>query len=230
MCEGVKVKNKNKNMQNYYNNFNKFIQPISNKKYFKEFFIFFLIISLSQLVFYYDEEKVVALCLISFGILFYNNLNTLIYDILNEKAETLEAEFKELFEAKFKIMWKLRIYWRLFLDLEDNIVELYWWSKNNILKITILKNKNINMLKKHWLKDYINFLLDKKFMIQKNLQKLFLNFLIVNIYDKIKINILNYFLLLKKPLNNTVDLISKLFVSKMYYKYKIGFSKTKFVL
>ena len=210
-------------MNNYYNNINKYMESLSQKKNFKEFFLFFLIITLSQFIFSYDEEKVIVLCLLSFGILFYNNFNTLIYNALNEKAETLEWEFKELFEAKFKIMWKLRIYWRLFLDLEDKIIELFWWSKNNIISVVNLKNKNISLLKKHLVKDYINYLLDKKFIIQKNLQKIFLNFLIVNIYKKININVLNYFELLKKPLNNTVNLILKLFISKVHYKYKCNF-------
>ena len=72
------------------NQINKIIQNLSQKPFSKEFFLFFLIIILSQFIFSYDEEKVIVLCLLSFGILFYNNFNTLIYNTLNEKAETLE--------------------------------------------------------------------------------------------------------------------------------------------
>lgn len=209
---------------NVITNFNKFVQPIINKKYFSEFFIFFIIITLSQFIFSYDEEKIIALCLISFIILFYNNLNQLIYTLLNEKSQTLENEFVDLFKAKFDIMWKLRIYWRLFLDLEDNVVEFFWWVKKNLIQVRLIKISNINLLNKHLVKDVINFILQKNFMIQKNFQKILLNFLTKQIYTNFQFNIFNYLFLLKKSSIKNVNKkhILPLLFSQIYYckKYK----------
>ena len=82
----------------------------SKDKNFNTYILFFLILFLSQFVFLYDEEKIIALCLISFIVIFYQNTNILIYNLLNEKAKSLEIEFINLFKDKILIMNKLRTY------------------------------------------------------------------------------------------------------------------------
>jgi len=79
-----------------------------NNKYFNIYFLFFSILFLSSVVFLYDEEKIVALCLLSFVTILYYNFHEMIFNALNEESLILKKELVELFSAKIIIMKKLR--------------------------------------------------------------------------------------------------------------------------
>ena len=70
--------------------------------------IIFPILFFSSVIFLYDEEKIVALCLISFITIFYFNFSKIIFDTLNEKSITLKNELIKLFTEKIAVMRKLR--------------------------------------------------------------------------------------------------------------------------
>ena len=76
-------------------------------KHQKNIVLFLTIIFLSQFIFAYDEEKVVALCLISFATIVYFNFNQIIFNSLNVQSLEIEKEFSILYKEKKILMRKL---------------------------------------------------------------------------------------------------------------------------
>ena len=146
-----------------------------NNKYFNIYFLFFSILFLSSVVFLYDEEKIVALCLLSFVTILYYNFHEMIFNALNEESLILKKELVELFSAKIIIMKKLRYSWRIFLDIEDLIVDMYCWIKTKFQTIIKIKNKKrLTFFWKYIIKKDINSLFQSKVIIQENLTNLIL--------------------------------------------------------
>lgn len=175
----------------------------SKNKNFNLYVLVFTILFLSQFVFLYDEEKIIALCLISFIVIFYNNTSEVIYSLLNEKALALETEFVSLFKDKIIIMNKLRTYWRLFLDLEDQTIEIFCWIKKSILNIIEKKKNNRKYLINYFLKDKYNNLLIKNISIFRNFQLTLLALLKNNLLNNKKNMNIHIFFNNIKSLNNS---------------------------
>lgn len=146
-----------------------------NNKYFNIYFLFFSILFLSSVVFLYDEEKIVALCLLSFVTILYYNFHEIIFNALNEESLILKKELVDLFSAKIIIMKKLRYSWRIFLDIEDLIVDMYCWIKTKFQIIIKTKNKKrLTFFWKYIIRKDINSLFQSKIIIQENLTNLIL--------------------------------------------------------
>ena len=186
-------------------------------KYQKNIVLFLAIIFLSQFIFAYDEEKVVALCLISFATIVYFNFNQIIFNSLNTQSLEIEKEFSILYKEKKILMRKLWSVWRIFLDIEDFIVEIYYWVKKSLIYVLEQKKKNRKLFSMLLLKYNINQLYLYQMKINENLKYFLLilfKFSLNNInkkkYFKTNLNILkkiNKFsfkhILLSKLNNNT---------------------------
>lgn len=83
---------------------NTYLERFKQIKFYFLYAIAGSIFFLSQIIFKYDEEKVVALCLISFAFIFYINLSSSVDNALSQKALTLEKEFLILFKEKTAMM------------------------------------------------------------------------------------------------------------------------------
>lgn len=148
-----------------------YFQSFQNSKYSYAYTLFIMIMFLSQFIFAYDEEKVIVLCLLSFAVLFYVNLNEVIHTALSKKSNDLEIEFSKLFKEKIIAMRRIHRYWRIFLDLEDNTVELYCWIKNNLKKTIFIAIKNRKFNKIHLTKEKYKLFFNKIFNIEKQINK-----------------------------------------------------------
>ena len=149
-----------------------------NKKYYNIYILFFSILFLSTFVFSYDEEKIVVLCLISFVTILYYNFHQVIFDSLNEQSIALKEELVNLFKEKIIIMRKLRYTWRIFLDIEDYIIDMYCWVKQTF--VNIIQNKNlrrINTFSRLVIRKDLNNLFQAKLLIKENLKRILLNLL-----------------------------------------------------
>ena len=166
-----------------------------NNKYFNIYFLFFSILFLSSVVFLYDEEKIVALCLLSFVTILYYNFHEIIFNALNEESLILKKELVDLFSAKIIIMKKLRYSWRIFLDIEDLIVDMYCWIKTKFQIIIKTKNKKrLTFFWKYIIRKDINSLFQSKIIIQENLTNLILALLKTKVLQSkiLQLNSLNY--------------------------------------
>lgn len=147
-----------------------------NSKYYNIYFLFFSIVFLSATVFSYDEEKIVVLCLISFATIIYHNFHEAIFNALNEQSILLKKELVDLFSDKIIIMRKLRYSWRIFLDIEDTIVDMYCWVKIKFKKIIQEKSKRrLNFFWKYLIRKDLNKLYQLKLIIKENFKMLILN-------------------------------------------------------
>ena len=164
----------------------------SKNDYFYSYIIFIIILFLSKFIFAYDEERVIVLCLISFVIIFYENTHKMLYNALNERSTSLEEQFLELYNDKVFIMKKLRIYWRLFLDLEELIIEFYVWIRKQLISLVDLKKKKRIYIVRHFIKDKIKVLLDKKNLTKKTINLIYIKMLSNNFFIKNKNNSLNF--------------------------------------
>ena len=157
-----------------------------NNKYFNIYFLFFSILFLSSIAFSYDEEKIVVLCLISFVTILYYNFHEIIFNSLNEESLILKNELIGLFSEKIIIMKNLRFCWRIFLDIEDLVIDMYRWVSFRFKKI--IKSKSILRLNSFWnyiIKKDINQLFQLKLIIQQNFKFLIFKLL------KVKVTTLN---------------------------------------
>ena len=153
------------------------IQQI-DKKYQHLILLFVTIIFFSTFIFSYDEEKIVVLCLISFATILYYNFNQIIFNSLQEESLLLRKELIALFSDKVIIMRKLRFSWRIFLDIEDYIVDMYCWVKRKFNKILLLKlQKRIIFFWNYLIKKDLNNLFQYKINISEN----FKHFLLIGL-------------------------------------------------
>lgn len=135
--------------------------------------LFFLILFISKEIFSYDSEKIVILCILSFLIVAYFQLRTSIYEAFISKSAKLEEEFNTLADLKYSLEKNIRSFWRIFLDLEDQLTEIFFWFKNNTQVFVKKFNKNRISFNFHIVKDQLNNLL-KDNLSTKNLYNSFL--------------------------------------------------------
>ena len=135
--------------------------------------IFFLIFFLSKEIISYDEEKIVALCIISFILVAYYNIKDSMSESFKLRSEKLASEFEDLLSKQKQVTRHLITLWRIFLDLEDSLIATYVWIKSNIKKYLLNVNKNRKTFISHLIKDELNILISDQFAVERNL-KLFL--------------------------------------------------------
>lgn len=193
----------------------------------------FLIFFLSKEIFSYDGEKVVILCILSFIILAYFNSKEALYNVFLNRSEKLKEEYVQLAEKKEKLEKEIRRFWRIFLDLEDQLIEIYLWVRHNVHNITIKFNKNRNAVVFYLIKDQLNLLLKEKLKINQYLNVLILKNTLINFKNIISKNYnqeLNYINDLNFYLNKLISLtpqhdlftltINKLNINKEFYCIK----------
>jgi len=180
-----------------------YYQRLQTEKYFSVYVLVVLILFLSHFIFSYDEEKVVALCLLTFGVLSYINFSSLIFEGLNQKSNSLELEFKTLFTEKITAMRRLRIYWRLFMDLHDFLIEFYFWFKQRftaIVKRRILNRQNLAL---HNIKAKYSELLSKSLNNKRQINLVELETTKKNVFFSTPVSFDGYLKMLKQSSSST---------------------------
>lgn len=166
--------------------------------------VYFLLFLVSKEVFSYDSEKVVILCILSFFFTAYYQLRTSLYESFLAKSAKLQEEFSNLAELKYNLEKSIRSFWRIFLDLEDQLIEIFFWIRYNIQNYIKKTNKNRVLFAFHVVKDQLNIL------IKENLVT---TFAIRNLHVKKTIN--NFYLVLNNVINNNNKLDNNFFISKL---------------
>ena len=157
------------------------------KKNFNIPILFFLILLISKEVFSYDSEKVVILCILSFITIAYFNFKDMIYQILQAKSLKLKDEYQELIFEKEKLEKEIRKFWRIFLDIEDQMVEIFCWLKSNISLFINKMNKNRKLITFFLIKDQLNLLIKNQLKINQSLHLL----VIKKSINNVRLNFLN---------------------------------------
>lgn len=152
--------------------------------------LFFLMLMISKEIFSYEGEKIVIFCIISFIVLSYFNFKENLSNFFAEKNEKLFEEFNSLYELNVKYLVSLRKFWKIFLDVEDQLIEIFFWIKFNIKKILNIKNKNRNHFIFYLIKDQLNFLLKDQltinYLLKKQLIKNSFNYILLNLKNKVE--------------------------------------------
>ncbi len=165
----------------------------------------FLLFFLSKEVFSYDSEKVVVLCILSFIILAYFNSKEALHNIFLARTQKLKEEYKDLAIKKASLETEIRRFWRIFLDLEDQLMELYLWVKINV-------SQSINKFNKH--REYLIFCLVKDQM--NSLLK-----------EKLKIDQFISEFIFKNALNNFKLMLNSNYAHKLVYVNDLNFYLNK---
>lgn len=195
----------------------------------------FLIFFLSKEVFSYDGEKVVILCILSFIILAYFNSKEALYNTFLSRSEKLKEEYVLLAEKKEKLEKEIRTFWRIFLDLEDQLIEIYLWVRYNIINITTKFNNNRNAVIFYLVKDQLNLLVKEKLKINQYLNELVLKNTLINFKNIVSKNYsykLNYINNLNFYLNKLISTVpshnlSTLVINKLNSNKEFYCTKTK---
>lgn len=172
------------------------------KKNFNIPILFFLILLLSKEVFSYDSEKVVILCILSFIIIAYFNFKEMLSNVFLSQSEKIKEEFNDLALIKENLEKEIKKFWRVFLDLEDHLIQIYSWVRNNLVTFIKKANKNRKLLVFHIIKDQLNILVKDQIKINQNLNIFLLKNSITNLknmlannteYKTLYINELNFY-------------------------------------
>lgn len=155
-------------------------------KNFKVPVLFFLIMLLSKEVFSYDGEKVVILCILSFIIIAYFNFKDALYNSFLARSLKLKEEYTTLVTNKENLEKEIRSFWRIFLDVEDRIIEIYIWVKNNIAASVKKFNSNRKLISFHLIKDQLNLILKEHLKIKQNINLLVINKVFSNLKTEFK--------------------------------------------
>ena len=156
-------------------------------KNFKVPVLFFLIMLLSKEVFSYDGEKVVILCILSFIIIVYFNFKDALYNSFVARSLKLKEEYTELVSTKENLEKEIRSFWRIFLDVEDKIIEIYIWVKNSISSSINKFNNNRKLISFHLIKDQLNLILKEHLKIKQTINLLVLT----RVFNNLKIELKN---------------------------------------
>jgi len=132
---------------------------------FKIPILLFLILLISKEVFSYESEKVVILCILSFIIIAYYNTREAFAENFSAKSSKLEEEFASLFILKRDLERNIKSFWRVFLDLEDQLLVLYHWINKNIKTFLKRYNENRSLFLSHLIKDELALLLHDQHLV-----------------------------------------------------------------
>lgn len=69
-------------------------------------FVIFIIISKG--IFTHDEEKIVAFCLVIFGIILHHSVKTGLVQVFEERSAAIAAEYREALSIRREILPKMR--------------------------------------------------------------------------------------------------------------------------
>lgn len=99
------------------------------------------LISLNILIL--NAEALVALCFILFVIFAYLNFNNIVIDLLNDRTNKIQKDFNYYFELQEEILKSLILYHKKRISLMDEIKEISTFSKSEIKKILIVRQKDL---------------------------------------------------------------------------------------
>ena len=143
------------------------------------YILVFLFILASHEFFSYDEERVVAFCILTFVFLTFINIRVSVYNNLKLESIFYKKSLLKISIFKNRFLKRLRYYWRIFLDIEDFVMYIYHSIKDKMINFLYkrnLKRKNFFLL---CIKDDINSILGDYVNIYKvliiNYKSLFIN-------------------------------------------------------
>ena len=134
--------------------------------------IYFLILLISKEIFSYDSEKIVILCILTFIITAYYQVREGLYETFQARTAKLEEEFVVLLTLKAKLERNLHNFWESFVVLENQLITILVWVKNNLKKIIIKSNKNRTLFNFHIIKDQLNLLYKENLLVNYGLKSL----------------------------------------------------------
>lgn len=141
-------------------------------KHFNVPILFFLLLLLSKEVFSYESEKIVVLCIITFIIVAYFNSKELLTNTFEAQTLKLKEEYSALINEKEDLERKIRQFWKIFLEIEKQIIEIYIWVKNNLIFFVKRFNKNRKIVIFYLVKDQLNLLIKEQLRNNQNLSLL----------------------------------------------------------
>ena len=167
--------------------------------------IYFLILLISKEIFSYDSEKIVILCILTFIITAYYQAREGLYETFQARTSKLEEEFVVLLTLKNKLENAVESFWQSFISLENQLIQILIWIKNNIKKFIIKANTNRALFNFHIAKDQLNLLYKENLLVNYGLKSL-----------QTKSTIHNFNLILESKVDyNSVDLSIMSFLDKL---------------
>jgi hypothetical protein len=143
--------------------------------------IYILALLISKEIFSYDGEKVVILCILSFLFVAYFQTKNVVSELLIAKSKKLEEEYIQLIDLKLNLEKSINSFWKAFIELENQLIEILFWVRANVSNTIIRLNKNRQTFFFHVLKDYINSFFKNYLSIKYFFQKfIFYLFLIIS--------------------------------------------------
>lgn len=153
--------------------------------------VYILALLISKEIFSYDGEKVVILCILSFLFVAYFQTKTAVSEMLIAKARKLEEEYIQLVDLKLDLEKSINSFWRMFIELENQLIEILHWIKVTVNSTIIKLNKNRDFFFFHIIKDYVNFFFKDYLTIKYFFQKLYITTVFNNIQLVFQNSLLN---------------------------------------
>ena len=168
-------------------------------------FLFILVFLISKEIFSYDSEKIVILCILCFLITAYYNMRTMLHESFLSISAKIEEELVDLLNLREKLEKNIQNFWKNFIQLENMLIEIYFWVKANFKSFINKANKNRILFNFHIIKDQLNSLVK---------DTLTTNYLFESIYKKIVLN--NFYFMLNSNINsNPVSLNMSTFFNQL---------------
>lgn len=145
--------------------------------------IYILALLISKEIFSYDGEKVVILCILSFLFVAYFQTKNVVSELLIAKSKKLEEEYIQLIDLKLNLEKSINSFWKAFIELENQLIEILFWVRANVSNTIIRLNKNRQTFFFHVLKDYINSFFKNYLAIKYFFQKLY----ILSVFNNIQL-------------------------------------------
>lgn len=145
--------------------------------------IYILALLISKEIFSYDGEKVVILCILSFLFVAYFQTKNVVSELLIAKSKKLEEEYIQLIDLKLNLEKSINSFWKAFIELENQLIEILFWVRANVSNTIIRLNKNRQTFFFHVLKDYINSFFKSYLSIKYFFQKLY----ILSVFNNIQL-------------------------------------------
>lgn len=155
-------------------------------------FLFILIFLISKEIFSYDSEKIVILCILCFIITAYYNMRTVLHESFVSISNKIEEELVDLLNLREKLEKNIKNFWEKFFELENMLIEIYFWVKTNFKNFINKANKNRILFNFHIVKDQLNSLV-KETLVTK--------YLFESVYKTIILN--NFYFMLDSKINSS---------------------------
>lgn len=200
-------------------------------------FLFVLIFLASKEIFSYDSEKVVILCILCFAITAYYNMRTVVYQSFLMTSSKIEEEMTHLLNLKLKLEESIRDFWKMYLKLENLLIEIYFWVKVNFKNFIKKANKNRILFNFHIIKDQLNFVVKETLVTRYLLESVYKAMVVNNFHfmldskinsNAIKLDMSTFFNKLKTSKDNTT--FAHLILSKLNLHKEIVLESTTYNL